>query len=824
MATRTSRLIVALTDRASGPAGRIGRSLDHLDRRAGTFGSGMRRSTSLTGKMATAMGAYAANTAAAAAPLAAGFGLVDTIRTAANFETRLTEIAKKGGLSAEALARVKDEILGIVESGKIAMDPAEIAEAYERGIAAGIPLEKMRQFTMLSVKAADAWGMTGEDVGNAFAGFNTTMGISFDQMERFADLINTLADAGISDERDIVAFLDRAGATLQTFGMSREQIAAYGATLLNLKMPSEVAARAMNTLSTKLLTPKATKASTQAFSELYGSADAFVEMLKDDANGALKDFPFKLRDLDKFRRAEILTGILGQGFADEVNRLVEALPELERNLKLSVTPELYVGSLDASYQKKLDTMEAKWKVFKANLEKLQIDLGNLILPPAGDFLQDMTNAANDFSDALAGIKTTWETLRAAVRGEVEKRTLQFPDRKIIVGSTPIHAETSHVLAAHERSDKRVFEVPCPECGDFHEIRWKDIDWPEGKPEEAAWVCPGCGSIVAERNKPAMVAAGRWRATAPHVKGHAGFRINALVSPLANTAWGKLAAEFLAAKHDPALLMTFVNTVLGEGWREQGEEIDETALAARAERFDLDLLPPEVLALTAGVDVQRDRLEVTFVGWAQDDTAFVVGHRVVWGLPDDDETWSELDELLKMRFPHPAGGRLALDAVAIDSGDGETMERAYAFAFPRFRRKVLAVKGVAGNRPWIEMSKSKVKGGRLFIVGVDGIKSHLNARLTRGSTIRFSDKLSAEWFEQLASERVMVRYRRGQPFRQFERIPGRRAEALDCVVYAFAARQLVNVNWASREEALRSPAAPQPAPARPRVIQSAWMES
>lgn len=258
-------------------------------------------------------------------------------------------------------------------------------------------------------------------------------------------------------------------------------------------------------------------------------------------------------------------------------------------------------------------------------------------------------------------------------------------------------------------------------------------------------------------------------------------------------------------------------MLGEGWNGDGEEVDDTALAARAERFDIKMVPAEVLAVTAGVDVQRDRLEVTFVGWAHDESAYVLGHRVVWGLPDDDETWAELDELLKTRFPHPAGGRLALDAAAIDSGDGETMERVYAFAFPRANRKVLAVKGVTGNRPWIEMSKSKVKGGRLWIVGVDGIKGHLAARLSKGASVRFSDTLSAEWFEQLASERLVVRYSRGQPQRRFERIPGRRAEALDTVVYAFAAKKIVNVNWSSREEALRNPAVTQAVRARPRSI-------
>jgi phage terminase large subunit GpA-like protein len=280
---------------------------------------------------------------------------------------------------------------------------------------------------------------------------------------------------------------------------------------------------------------------------------------------------------------------------------------------------------------------------------------------------------------------------------------------------------------------------------------------------------------------------------------------------------------MQAKDDPALLQTFINTVLAEGWRDAGEEVDDTALAARAEEFSTEALPMAVLTITAGVDVQRDRLEVTLIGWDQGGVAYVLGHRVIWGRPDDNDTWRDLDDLLKERFRHPFGGMLGIEAAAVDSGDGETMERVYRFCFPRARRRIMAIKGVSGNRPWIERSKSKVQGGWLWIVGTDSIKAHLVARLARGATIRFSNSLSAAWYEQLASERVVVRYSRGQPARRFERIPGRQAEALDCTVYAIAARQQVNVNWCAREEQLRSPNATAAGPsARPRVIESDWL--
>ena len=77
-------------------------------------------------------------------------------------------------------------------------------------------------------------------------------------------------------------------------------------------------------------------------------------------------------------------------------------------------------------------------------------------------------------------------------------------------------------------------------------------------------------------------------------------------------------------------------------------------------------------------------------------------------------------------------------------------------------------------------------------------------------------------ERVASERLVVRYMRGQPTRRFERIQGRAAEALDCVVYGFAARQILNVNWMQRRDELSLQAEGQKPVAR-KVIKPSWME-
>jgi phage terminase large subunit GpA-like protein len=339
--------------------------------------------------------------------------------------------------------------------------------------------------------------------------------------------------------------------------------------------------------------------------------------------------------------------------------------------------------------------------------------------------------------------------------------------------------------------------------------WQHIQWEAGKPETAAFCCPHCQEMTDESGKEAMVRAGHWRITAPHVKGHAGFRLNSLVSLLANCAWPKLAAEFELIKDNQARLKVFINTTLGQAWTDADEGYIDVDLISRVEDFGLDKIPPEVLALVAGADVGDDRTELSIFGITREGYVLVLSHETVWGSPEDDTTFRELRELLRRRFKHPGGGIMAIALCIIDAGYAQ--DRVIDFcSTQRQHPVVLPGKGASGmTRPAWQMTRTKNRK-RLLILGVDALKSEIYNRLARGHTIRFSKSLPPIYFEQLLSERKVIHYTRGRPEARFERKPGMRAETLDCLVYGFAARAAYTFNFDDREAALnvQTPAPPR----------------
>jgi phage terminase large subunit GpA-like protein len=391
-----------------------------------------------------------------------------------------------------------------------------------------------------------------------------------------------------------------------------------------------------------------------------------------------------------------------------------------------------------------------------------------------------------------------------------KRTLAHPDRKIVVGSTPTSEDASVINRLYLESDQRIYETPCTHCASYFEIQWENLVWPADDPAAVECACPSCGALISEHNKTAMVAAGRWRATQPHVVGCAGFKISALISPLANARWPKLVDEFLRAKRSgPAEMQVFVNTVLGRVWKHSIDDVEPEGLQARVEPFGLATrgeFPRDVLVVCAGCDTQPDRFEIVLWGFSETQ-AFALGHFVIWGSPNDTTTQGELDALLRTQWSHPNGWLIGIEGTAIDSAGANT-QSIYNFVEPRFYKRVYAIIGRGGPRRIWEFSKRKEHRTRLAVVGIDQIKTDLFQRLplpafneqkqlTPGA-VRFSHDLGEEFFDQLVGERRTVRYVRNRAVVEFRpRKAGQRVEVLDATVYAWAVRSTLRINFKER---------------------------
>ncbi len=375
----------------------------------------------------------------------------------------------------------------------------------------------------------------------------------------------------------------------------------------------------------------------------------------------------------------------------------------------------------------------------------------------------------------------------------EKRASTFWNSKVVTVSTPTHKGASRIEDEYEHSDQRKYYALCRHCGEHQVLKWSNVIWDDGEPTTAHYVCEKCGSIWSEADRLHGIANGKWIASKPF-SDIAGFHITGLYSP-----WISLpdaVRDFLQAKKHPETLRVWVNTYLGETWEDAGEQVDDYAIANRKEKYSAQV-PQGVLVLTAGVDVQDDRLEIEVVGHGRDEESWSIIYKTIYGDPSSSQPWGELDELLQQSYKHESGIDLTIRAVCIDSG-GHHTSTVYKFCKAREGRRVFAIKGVGGEGKALvgRPTKNNIGKTKLFPVGANTAKDLIFARLritdSGAGYCHFPDHYDDEYFRQLTAEKCITKYHKGFPRREYVKTRPRN-EALDCRVYALAAYGILNLN-------------------------------
>jgi len=412
-------------------------------------------------------------------------------------------------------------------------------------------------------------------------------------------------------------------------------------------------------------------------------------------------------------------------------------------------------------------------------------------------------------------------------GLATQRTITFANRKIFLVSTPTIQGFSRIELEYEKSDKRHFWVPCPECGEYQILIETRLQWEKGRPETASYYCATCGCGIPSHKKRWMNGQGQWRAEEPGEGKAAGFHLSGLYSPW--LTWQQIAERKIAARDDAAMKV-YVNTIEARTWTESGEAPEWQRLYDRRESYRLCTIPSGGLFLTVGVDVQDDRLELEIVAWGRERESWSVDYRVLQGKPSDKEVWNALDAVLEESFTHENGARLGIVKLAIDTG-GHYTSQVYDWVRGKQGDRVLAIKGVHALGAAIGLpshtdvttqGKRKRRGLLIWPVGSSFCKSELYGWLRKdrptdemieqgeSHPIGFCHfpKYPDEYFKQLTAERLVTKKDpRGFPRREWHKIYERN-EALDCRVYARAAAaaygidRFTDVIWDRLEEMLR----------------------
>ncbi|MBN6459342.1 phage terminase large subunit family protein [Escherichia coli] len=399
--------------------------------------------------------------------------------------------------------------------------------------------------------------------------------------------------------------------------------------------------------------------------------------------------------------------------------------------------------------------------------------------------------------------------------------------KSIRGSTPkIKGFCQIEKAANESAHFMRFYVPCPHCGEAQHLKFGDdattfgLKWEKGKPETVYYLCEHNGCVI--RQSELDQTDGRWICDNTGMWTRDGltfysagdeeippprsisYHIWTAYSPF--TTWVQIVYDWLDALKDPNGVKTFINTTLGEPYEEAvAEKLSFELLLEKVCHYDAQV-PLRVVYLTAGIDSQKNRYEIYVWGWAPGEEAFLIDKQIIMGRPEDEDTLKRVDAVIRKKYRHADGTEISISRVCWDTG-GIDQDIVYQRSRKHGTFFVLPIKGASVyGKPVITMPKKRnQRGVFLCEVGSDTVKEMLYARFAlpvvsasevAPYTFRFPDNpdiFSDVEAKQLVAEELVEKVVNGRVKLQWD-ARKRRNEALDCLVYAYAALRISVQRW------------------------------
>ena len=409
-----------------------------------------------------------------------------------------------------------------------------------------------------------------------------------------------------------------------------------------------------------------------------------------------------------------------------------------------------------------------------------------------------------------------------------ERTKTYHNRKIYMTSTPT-LRTGHIWKAMEDADAvKHYFVPCPCCGEFIELKWAQVKFPdrEGmsnaeRAELACYVCQSCGGIIRDQDKPEILRYGEWRTieSKTDTPRKVAYWINVLYSPFVR--FSEMAAEFLSSKADPEKLQNFVNSWLAEPWEDTKLKTSADLVLERQTDLPEFVVPNWAKLLTAGVDVQESSLYWTIRAFGDYITSQNVAHGQAF-------SFREIENVMNLAYKREGGSDMVVQLALIDSGDNT--DAVYDFTASNSE---WALPSKGASHPMTTHYKvstvnkpgSRAMGQQLIMIDTGKYKDMIAGRMKKkngtGSWMVYQG-CDLDYAEQVTAEHKVNEKTAGGRVVQVWRQKTSHADNhyLDCEVYALCAADILGVRSLHLQEVEIEPR--KEAPQKTAATDDSWL--
>ena len=318
--------------------------------------------------------------AATVAGLAAYFG--GTSAAAITFETAMIDVRKTTGLTGEALNKLGDELLDI--ASRVGVGRREMAEIAATAGQLGIEgAENIATFSETIAQMTKVTELSADDAASSLARISNAFDLPIEKSKNLASVLNVLSNNSTALAGDLVETLTRGVAAAgREIGVTVDEAAALGATLIDAGVSSRRAGVALRNIFTRISAEAATAAEQMGITE-----EQFRGMISEDAVGALRAYLDNLRQVEPQMRAVNAANVFGERagiavatLAGQLGTLGDLLPQASAQLKEATSfSREFALSLDA-VSRQAGLVWSKFKVWATGM-------GQQFLPVMDEFLR-----------------------------------------------------------------------------------------------------------------------------------------------------------------------------------------------------------------------------------------------------------------------------------------------------------------------------------------------------------------------------------------------------------------------------------------------------
>ena len=351
-------------------------------------------------------------------------------KSAIEFESGFAQVTKSlDELTPKQTDALENSLLGLTRT--IPLTANQINELATSGAQFGVEFSALPGFTNDVARAAAALDLETDKAGKSFAVMSNIFGFGLDSIPVVAGNFNILSNEMAATSSDILNVTTRTAGLASQVGLSVEQTAALGASMLALGKTPEIAATGINALLSKMSTASIQSERFGDGLKLVGlTAQEMETAIRTDAQGAILDLLGTIRQLDPEKQSKALGLLFGAEYSDDIASLVGGLDQLENAFGLVGNEAAALESIQREFDIQSGTTANQLVLLKNNLTELGIRVGNAIIPALVTILE----LVRPIILAIADFAAANPTLTAIAVG-VLAIAAAIPPLIILIGTT-----------------------------------------------------------------------------------------------------------------------------------------------------------------------------------------------------------------------------------------------------------------------------------------------------------------------------------------------------------------------------------------------------